>query len=84
MTKQDLVGWVGIGFVQGASISQTVKMIWRGSAEGVPLEMFALIFAGMVYFNIHGWLVGDKVYMTSNAIGLLNCSTVLLTYFLTV
>jgi uncharacterized protein with PQ loop repeat len=68
----DLLGWLS-SFVLVLTIAKQVHKQWRdGSSEGVSRWLFVGQLAASAGFTTYSWLVGNWVFVVTNALMLLN------------
>jgi uncharacterized protein with PQ loop repeat len=68
----DALGWLS-SFILVLTIAKQVHKQWReGSSEGVSRWLFVGQLAASTGFTIYSWLVGNWVFVATNAFMLLN------------
>jgi hypothetical protein len=62
-------GWVGMAFVQGATVPPSIRAV-MGDASGLPpLSFVLMIWVGLAFYLVRAVLQADRVYIVSNLIG---------------
>ena len=71
----EAVGWVS-SFVLVLTLAKQVYKQWKeGTSEGVSRWLFVGQLSASVGFTLYSWLVGNWVFVVTNAILLLNALT---------
>lgn len=65
----DILGYVGIGLIQGATFPSMIQFIISGTGDLPPLTMTLMIWAGLMLFLLRSFQRRDMVAIVSNAIG---------------
>ncbi len=72
MTGADWVGWASSAILV-ATIAKQVHKQWReGRSEGVSRWLFVGQTLASAGFTLYSWLVGNRVFVVTNALLLLN------------
>jgi uncharacterized protein with PQ loop repeat len=79
--KANLLGLVSVILVQSATIPQTVAMFRTGDLSGVAVEMFWILWVGLLGFVGHSIATKNRFYLFSNLVGLLNSTAALVAYY---
>ncbi len=68
----EAVGWIS-SFILVLTIAKQVYKQWKeGSSEGVSRWLFVGQMAASLGFTVYSWLVGNWVFVVTNAVMLLN------------
>ena len=70
--KVSWVGLIGMVLLQSNTIPQTLKVINTGNISSLSTQMFVQTLLGLICYEIHAVKMGDKLYILSNAIGIVN------------
>jgi hypothetical protein len=62
-------GWIGLILIQSATIPTIINRIFDPAVAMPPLDMVALIWAGLLLFLIRALIQKDMLYIVSNSIG---------------
>jgi hypothetical protein len=62
-------GWIGLILIQSATIPTIINRIFDPTVAMPPLDMVALIWAGLLLFLIRALIQKDMLYIVSNSIG---------------
>lgn len=82
MTKKEkligeISGWLGMILIQSSTLPVTYS-IWKGTATHIPpLSMIMLVWAGIVLYLVRAILQKDMVHITSNTIGFITQSALM-------
>ncbi|HEY0407186.1 MAG TPA: hypothetical protein VGC89_15750 [Pyrinomonadaceae bacterium] len=72
MNATEIVGWVSSVILVLTIGKQVYKQWHEGSSEGVSSWLFVGQMAASLGFTIYSWLVGNKVFVVTNSLMLLN------------
>ena len=64
-----ICGWIGLILIQSATIPTIINRIFDPTVAMPPLDMVALIWAGLLLFLIRALIQKDMLYIVSNSIG---------------
>lgn len=64
-----ICGWIGLILIQSATIPTIINRIFDPTVTMPPLDMVALIWAGLFLFLIRALIQKDMLYIVSNSIG---------------
>jgi len=70
MPLTDKMGWIGVIFLQGATLPTMIANVLGWSATLPPLSMVLMVWIGLACYFYRAYKQRDTVYMTSNGIGL--------------
>lgn len=65
----EILGWVGMVLIHGATIPTSVAFIVGYSTVLPPLDMVLLIWTGLFLFLIRALAQKDMLYIVSNSVG---------------
>ena len=77
MPLTDKMGWIGVAFLQGATLPSMIGNIAGWTDKLPPLSMVLMVWIGLACYFYRAYKQRDAVYMTSNGIGLV-LNTILL------
>jgi len=72
---QQLIGWAASAILVLTIASQIFRQYRTGTSKGVSLWLFAGQMVASLGFTIYSWLVGDTVFIFTNALMLLSAAT---------
>lgn len=65
----EMAGWVGIAFIQGATVPATLQALFEANADLPPLSMVLMLWIGLALFLWRGYCQKDRVMVVSNGVG---------------
>jgi uncharacterized protein with PQ loop repeat len=76
--KTEILGWLGVVLLQGATLPSMIARVTQGEAAVLPpLTMVLMVWTGLLLYLARAIYQRDLVYITSNSIGVF-LNTVLL------
>lgn len=70
-------GWLGMIFIQSATLPVTYKILIGESTHVPPISMVLMVWIGLVLYLVRAVIQRDIVHITSNTIGFLTQSTLM-------
>ena len=77
----EIIGYIGMVFVQGSTILQIVKFFKTKKTSGVSIGFWWAIFIGLLCYLVYAISIRNAVYITSNAIGIILTTLSLWLYY---
>ena len=69
---RDLVGWIASGLLVMTLTSQVYRQWQQQSSKGVSAWLFVGQIAASTGFVLYSWLVGDLIFIVTNALVLIS------------
>jgi MtN3 and saliva related transmembrane protein len=64
----ELIGFIAAILTTAAFVPQVYKIVKLKSAEGISLTMYWIMFTGIVFWEIYGWLILSPPVILANII----------------
>lgn len=69
MPATELSGWLGMIFVQSATLPTTLSNLLGYSKQLPPVSMVLLVWVGLALYFVRAYKQRDTLYMVSNGFG---------------
>lgn len=70
----NISGWIGLVFIQSATIPVTYDILQGKATHIPPMSMVVLIWSGLIFYLVRAVIQRDIIHITSNTIGFITQS----------